>query len=80
MRKHSQNPKDGFHSIEKSTDDEKDDSFCSFHEPDVAGDLERLRLGPDVRDQDGAHADKRGENDDVRFSPFQVVDEEGEKK
>ena len=76
----SQNPQDGLHPIEKSADDEKNDSLCSFHDPDVARDLQCLRLRPNIRDQDGAHADKRSEDDDIRFSPFQVVCKDGKKK
>jgi len=75
-----QNPENGLHALEEGACGEEDDAFGSLHEPDIAWDLQGLCLGSNIRDQDGAHTDKRSEDDDIRFSFFQVVEEDGKKK
>lgn len=76
----SQDPENRFHPLEDGPCGEEDNAFCSLHEPDTAWNLQCLCLGSDVRDQDGAHTDKRSEDHDIRLPPFQVGYEDGKKK
>ncbi len=70
MSEDGQNPKDGLHPLEDRSCGQEDDAFCPLHKPGTARNLQGLCLSSNVWDQDGAHTDKRSEDDDIRFSLF----------
>src|SRR5580704_13286906 len=71
-------PEDGGHAVEESSEDDQDQAFGAFHEADAAFADQAFGAGAGVADHDGADHDEGGEHDVEEAVAAGVEDEQAE--